>query len=251
MNIGNSFNSASTNYINQNKTNTEETLSKIGAVRELSGKDSANLISADALSLQISTLTQGIQNSNEAVGVLQIADAALSNISQNTSKLNELSVKSNNAALNSSQKEMIQEEFNATKDAIQDIVDNTSYNGKSLFNESLSFETGSGTITIPSLSVDGLDSVSMSEQESIEDFANAISSLQSDVGSSSQEFGVSIANSLSAVSNLTNSYENISEEPIDTKINDLEKNQIKLESSIIAQNHETQTLQQRVSALLV
>ena len=132
MNIGNSFNTQTTNYINQNKTNAEETLSKIGAVRELSGKDNANLIIANSLNLQTSTLTQEIQNSNETIGMMQIADSAVSNISLNTEKLNELSVRSNNAALNSDQQQMLAQEFKATKDAMQDIVDTTSYNGQSL-----------------------------------------------------------------------------------------------------------------------
>ena len=239
MNIGNSFNTQTTNHINQNRTNTEEILSKIGAVRELSGKDSANLMIADSLNLQISTLTQEIQNSNETIGMMQVADSAVSNISKSSEKLNELSVRSNNAALSSDQQQMLQQEFQATKDAIQDIVDTTSYNGQSLLS--------SGS----SLQVTGLDEVSMENQDSIAEFKDGLDSLHSQIGSNTNKNAVSIANSLSAVSSLTSAYANISEEPMDQKINDLEKNQIKLESSIIAQNHQTDILQQRISALLV
>jgi flagellin len=239
MNIGNSFNAQTTNHINQNRTNAEETLSKIGAVRELSGKDNANLMIADSLSLQISTLTQEIQNSNETIGMMQIADSAVSNISQNTEKLNELSVRSNNAALNSDQQQMLQQEFQATKDVIQDIVNTTSYNGKPL----LSSQTN--------LQVTGLNELSIENQDSIAEFKEGLNSLHSEIGSNTNKNAVSITNSLSAVSSLTSAYANISEEPMNVKINDLEKNQIKLESSIIAQNHQTDILQKRISALLV
>ena len=239
MNIGNSFNTQTTNHINQNRTNTEETLSKIGAVRELSGKDNANLIIANSLNLQISTLTQEIQNSNETIGMMQIADSAVSNISKSSEKLNELSVRSNNAALNSDQKQMLQQEFQATKDTIQNIVDTTSYNGKSLLS------SGSN------LQVTGLDEVSIEDQDSIVEFKEGLDSLHSQIGSNTNKNAVSITNSLSAVSSLTSAYANISEEPINQKINDLEKNQVKLESSIIAQNHQTDILQKRISTLLV
>jgi len=239
MKIGNSFNTQTTNHINQNKTNTQETLSKIGAVRELSGKDNANLIISNSLNLQISTLTQEIQNSNETIGMLQIADSAVSNISQNTEKLNNLSVRSNNAALNGAQKQMLAQEFQATKEAIGDIIDTTSYNGKSLLS--------SGT----DLQVTGLDEVSIENQDSIVAFKDSLDSLYSQIGSNTNKNAVSIANSLSAVSSLTSAYANISEEPLDQKINNLEKNQIKLESSIIVQNHQTDILQKRISELLV
>lgn len=239
MNIGNSFNTHTTNYINENKTNTQETLSKIGAVRELSGQDNANLIMSNSLSSQISTLTQEIQNSNEAIGMMQIADSAVSNITKSTEKLNELSIRNNNAALNNDQKQMLQEEFQATKNAMKDIVDTTSYNGKSILSSEFNLE------------VTGIENLSIDDQDGIASFQEDLGSLSSEIGSVSNKNAVSVANSLSAVSNLTSSYANISEEPMDTKINDLATNQIKLESSIIAQNHQTQVLQQRISALLV
>lgn len=238
MKIGASFNTQTTNNINQNNTNTQEILSKIGATRELSGKDNANLMIADSLNTQISSLTQEIQNSNDMVGMMQIADGAIANIADNTLKLNELSVRNNNAALNSDQKQMLNQEFQATKDTIQGIVDTTSFNGKSLFSSEFNLE------------VTGTDELSIDNQDSIATFQETLGSLSSQIGATTNQNEVSIANSLAAVSNLTSSYANISEAPLDTKINDLASNQIKLDASIIAQNHQTQTLQKRISSLL-
>ncbi len=239
MNIGNSFNTNSVNYINQNKTNTEETLSKIGAVRELSGKDSASLITSNAISSQISTLTQNIQNENESIAMRQIADSSLRNVYEDTNRLKELSVANNNAALNDAQKNFLKEEFQSTLNSMKDTIDGTQYNGKSLLTSELNLE------------VSGLDQLSLENQEGIEGFMTNLDELNSEIGSAMNRSEVSIANSLSAVSNLTSSYANISEEPMDQKLNDLATNQIKLESSIIAQNHQTDTIQKRISALLV
>ena len=68
-------------------------------------------LSSDMLDSQ-----QEILNFNEAVGYMQIADGVLSNISDQTDELNTLSVASNNAALNSDQKSMINSQM-------QDIVE--------------------------------------------------------------------------------------------------------------------------------
>ncbi|MCK9257678.1 MAG: hypothetical protein M0P02_06365, partial [Sulfurospirillaceae bacterium] len=64
MQIGSLTNNFNTIASNEHKTNVEQALSKIGAARELSGKDGANLISADLLNLQMNTMTQQVQNEN-------------------------------------------------------------------------------------------------------------------------------------------------------------------------------------------
>lgn len=239
MTIGNSFNTGITNYLNQNKTNTEETLSKIGAVRELSGKDTANLIVSNSLSSQISTLTQNIENENQSVAMNQIADSAISSIQDSANKLNELSVANGNGALNDTQKSFLQEEFQKTVSSMQDTISTTSYNGRALLSAEQNLE------------VTGLNELSIDNQEGISDLMSNLDSLSSQIGSNMNQSEVSIANSLSAVSNLASAYSNVSEEPMDKKINDLSTNQIKLDSSILAQNHQTQMLQQRISTLLV
>lgn len=251
MKIGNSFNTQALNDLNQHKTNTDSILSKIAATRELSGKDSANLMIADALNSQISTTTQGVQNANEAIGILQIADSTASNLSQSADKLNQLSVRYNNDALNSDQKSMLTSEFNSTKEAMQDMIDNTTYNSKPIFGEGMSFEMGNGTIDISSLEVGGIGELDITDQSTIQQYIDSLSNTRSDIGSAMQEFEVGVTNSLSAISNLTNSKSIIEESPMDTKIDDLNTNQTKLEASILAQAHKNDQLQKRISALLV
>lgn len=251
MNVGSLNTQNATNFINQNKTSTQEALSKIAASRELSGKDSANLMIADALGSQISSLSQGIQNSNEAIGMLQIADSTLSNLSQSADRLNELSTRYNSAALNSDQRAMLSREFNATQKSMQEMVDTSTYNGKSLFGNSLSFETGTGINTVSTLDVKGLSQMAIGNSDSIQSFLQNIDTTRSSLGSSMQQFQVGITNSLSVLSNLTNSASLVEEAPMDTKINDKYQAQTKLQSSILVQAHQNDMLQKRVSALLV
>lgn len=238
MKIGSGFNTQTANMLSQNKTNTDAILSKIGATRELSGKDTASLVISDALASQLSTLGQSIQNSNETVGMYQIADASLQAIQAGSEKLNELSVRYNSASLSSDQKNGLAGEFADITKAMQSMVEQTSYNGQNLLSSTFG------------LDVTGMSELSISNQEGIEAFSQTISTFSSTVGSQMNGANVSIANSLSALSALTSANAQISEMPMNQKISDFNNEQIKLSSSLMAQAHQNSLMQQRVAALL-
>lgn len=237
MKINSALNS---NTINQQKNATETVLSKIGATRELSGKDNASLIIANSLNSQIASYTQQVQNENEKVGMLQIADGALSNISDNTLKLEELSVKYNNAILSSDQKNILKNEFQTTKSVIDDIASKTSYNGQALFGNNSPLQLSS--VATDKLSIDNQDSIAALKEQ--------VGSLFSDVGASMQSSQSSINTLLTSANNASASYATISEQPMDVKINDFNSSNIQLQASMIAQSHQTQTLQQQMATLL-
>ncbi|MBP6497749.1 MAG: hypothetical protein KA253_03650 [Campylobacteraceae bacterium] len=237
MKINSALNS---NTINQQKNATETVLSKIGATRELSGKDNASLIIANSLNSQIASYTQQVQNENEKVGMLQIADGALSNISDNTLKLEELSVKYNNAILSSDQKNILKNEFQTTKSVIDDIASKTSYNGQALFGNNSPLQLSS--VATDKLSIDNQDSIAALKEQ--------VGSLFSDVGASMQSSQSSINTLLTSANNASASYATISEQPMDVKINDINTSNIQLQASMIAQSHQTQTLQQQMATLL-
>ena len=237
MKINSALNS---NTITQQKNNTEAILSKIGATRELSGKDNASLIIANSLNSQIASYTQQVQNENEKVGMLQIADGALSNISDNTLKLEELSVKYNNAILSSDQKNILKNEFQTTKSVIDDIASKTSYNGQALFGNNSPLQLSS--VATDKLSIDNQDSIAALKEQ--------VGSLFLDVGASMQSSQSSINTLLTSANNASASYATISEQPMDVKINDINTSNIQLQASMIAQSHQTQTLQQQMATLL-
>lgn len=239
MKVSSSTNTQLSNIINKNKSETDSVLEKIGATRELSGKDSANLIISDALVSQISSLTQSVQNANETVSMYQIADASLQALQSGTEKLNELSVRYNSASMNTQQKAMLQQEFDDIGSAMKDIVAQTTYNGQNL----LSGDYG--------LDVSGLSELSVENQEGIEAFSQNLSSLS--LVASSRITGASsdITNSLTTLTNLNSANAQISEKPLEQKITEMNRNELKLSSSILAQVHQNSVMQQNISALLV
>lgn len=237
MNIGTSFN---TNQINYNKNENTSVLEKIAATRELSGKDNADLVIADSLSSQLSSATQELQNANESVAVLQIADGALNSISENTFRMEELSVRYNNGILNENQRSALNEEFQALQQVTNEITQNTTYNGQRVFGENSAFQLGE-IFT---------GDVSIGDQESVSALQEQIGSLRSSVGSATQREEVGINNLLASISSTTASFAQISEQPYDQKIADLQASNLQLNTSILAQSHNTQTIQKQMSLLL-
>lgn len=240
MQIGNSFNNAIPNFINKNEEASNSILEKIAATRELSGVDSADLIIADQLNSQISTASQELQNTNESIAMLQIADGALQNISDNTLKMEELSVRYNSAALNNDQKSMISVEFQATQESIENIAAGTMYNGLNLFGSESPLGLGSVEV----------GEASIGDGESLRTLSEQVADLRSEIGSAAQSAEVGVNNLLASISNTTAAYAQISEIPLDEKINALAINETKLEASVLAQNHQTELLKNQMSVLL-
>lgn len=239
MKISSSGNTQILNTITQNKTNTDTVLEKIAATKELSGKDSASLIISNALSSQISSLTQNVQNANETISMYQIADSSLQAIQSGAEKLNDLSVRYNSASLGSDQKAMLKEEFDAINSAMQDIAEQTTYNGQNM----LSSNYG--------LDVTGLNELSVDDQEGIANFRENLSTLMQTASDQINSASSNITNSLTAITNLSSANSQIAETPLDQKITQMKSDEIKLTSSVLAQVHQNSMMQQSISALLV
>ena len=238
MKVSSSSNTQTLNLITQNKSQTDIMLEKINATRELSGKDGANLVVSDALASQIASLSQGVQNANETISMYQIADASVQAIQAGTDKLNDLSVRYNNAALGSEQKASLQKEFTDINTAMQDIANQTTYNGQNLLSSSFG------------LDVSGLNDLKISDQAGLASFRDNMSALSSTISSQINGASSSITSSLTAMTNLSSVNSQISETPLDQKIAEINSDQIKLSSSVLAQIHQNSMMQQNISALL-
>ena len=181
--------------------------------------------------------------------MLQIADSAVSSLREGSDKLNQLAVRSNSASLNSSQQAMLKQEFDATKNAMMDIVDNTSYNGKSLFDQDMSISTGESSINI-NLSDISLEDVSIDSTESIKNLNELLDQTSSSIGSATNALNVTVANQMAAFSNVANAKSNLDESDIVKDLMQINAQNVKIDAATIAQNHKTDILQQQMQALL-
>ncbi len=99
--------------------------------------DASGLGIANQLSAQVSGLGQAIQNSNESIGMIQVADGAMQGINDNMDRIRVLTLQASNGTMSADDREIIQQEIDALLESSDDIAKQTSYNGISLL-------TGSG-----------------------------------------------------------------------------------------------------------
>ena len=224
----------------ESKTNeTSSILERISALRGLSGVDGANLMISDELLNSELTSRQEISNSQNSIAMMQIADDTLSSLSNGASQIQELSVRANSDILNSDQKVMINSEVNAIKESMQDSINSTSFNGKSL-NEfsSLNLEN----INISGLSADDLNT--------IEEFSKNINRMRSDIGANINELSSTINNKMDYVVESAKSRSNVDGSDLAKDIIDLNKEKLIEESKLFAQAQNINYIQKQAMFLL-
>ncbi|HEB9961059.1 flagellin C [Campylobacter coli] len=235
-------------YLNNAQKASEKALENIAAVRAISGIDSANLAIADSLRSQSSTIDQGIANAYDAIGVLQIADASLTNISQSADRLNELSVKMNNAALSDSQKSILRTEATRIQESINDSFNNATYNGKNVF-QTMNFVVGSGTETtnLNPLTTSGL---SIDNQDSITNFMDQLGALRSEIGSSINAITSNINASVQNSINTKAAENNLLNNDMAKNVNDFNSNYLKENAAAFVAAQSNMQLQSKIASLL-
>ncbi|EOJ0473629.1 flagellin C [Campylobacter coli] len=235
-------------YLNNAQKASEKALENIAAVRAISGIDSANLAIADSLRSQSSTIDQGVANAYDAIGVLQIADASLTNISQSADRLNKLSVKMNNAALSDSQKSMLRTEATRIQESINDSFNNATYNGKNVF-QTMNFVVGSGTETtnLNPLTTSGL---SIDNQDSITNFMDQLGALRSEIGSSINAITSNINASVQNSINTKAAENNLLNNDMAKNVNDFNSNYLKENAAAFVAAQSNMQLQSKIASLL-
>lgn len=111
--------------------------------------DASGLGIANQLSAQVSGLGQAIQNSNESIGMIQIADGAMSGIQDNMDRIRILTLQASNGTMNADDRAIIQKEIDGLLESSDDIAKQTSYNGTSLL-DGTGGSAGDGTFTTQS-----------------------------------------------------------------------------------------------------
>jgi flagellin len=231
--------------------------------------DAAGMGISQKLTASINSTSMAMRNANDAIGVLQTAEGALSEISNMLQRFKELSVQGGNPALSTSQRGFLALEMNGLKDEIIAISERTRFNGTSLLGntsgdgnqpESLVFQTGEGTLdtlTVNTLNVtegaaiadlfeddfvndDG--TAAISETAAFQDLASKIDSAIDEVASARATFGAQVNRLNYNLANLSALYENLSS--ANSRVVDTDY------ANETAQLTKTQILQQAATAML-
>ena len=94
----------------------------------------AGLAMSKRMNAQIEGLSVANQNAGDGVSIIEIADGAMTEISEMLQRINELSVKAANGTMTEDDRATIQDEVAQLKEEITRISDTTEFNGQKLLN---------------------------------------------------------------------------------------------------------------------
>ena len=107
--------------------------------------DTAGLAIRELQRAEISTLHQGARNANDAVSMIQTADGALGVIDEKLTRMKELAEQAATGTYDSTQRLMIDSEYQAMASEITRIANATDFNGLKLLDGSLSGDKHTGS----------------------------------------------------------------------------------------------------------
>ena len=125
--------------------------------------DAAGLSLVDGLEANQSALTQSETNATEGVGLLQVADGALSQVTTLLNRAVALATEASNGTLNSTQDTAANQEYQSILSEINNIGSTTTYNQEQVFGSNTNIYTGDSSQA--GSSVDALNIASLSSSD--------------------------------------------------------------------------------------
>lgn len=234
--------------------------------------DAAGLAIANGLQANVTALTQSVQNATSGVGELQVADGALSQITNLLNRAVTLATESSTGTVSDPQRTALDAEFQNIKTEIDNIGKNTTFNSQAIFGGGtgtldvfLSDSTSTGTtdITVTLAAVDssklngsdlsGLDLTSAANAKTALTTINSaiqnIASLRGTIGASSNQLQAAANVENVQIQNLTGAEDGITAADIGKETADLAKFNILNQTGIAALQQSNQS-QQAVLRLL-
>ena len=134
------LNNLSAIYAESNLNNTNSSLQKVlqqlssGSRINSGADDAAGLSLVNGLGANSAALTQSETNATEGVGLLQVADGALSQVTNLLNRAITLATEASNGTLNSTQESAANQEYQSIMSEINNIGQTTTYNQEQVFN---------------------------------------------------------------------------------------------------------------------
>lgn len=144
------------NSLNATQNSLNMTLQQLSSGKRINSgaDDPAGLAIANGLQANITALTQSVQNATDGVGMLQVADGALSQVTTLLNQAVTLATEASTGTVSNSQRTALQAEFTSIQTEISNIGQNTTYNGQAIFGSGnsltvyMSDSSGQGTSTV-------------------------------------------------------------------------------------------------------
>ncbi|HLH09702.1 MAG TPA: flagellin [Terriglobales bacterium] len=126
---------AAQNQLSVTNSNLQKTLFRLSSGSRINtgADDAAGLAIADGLHANVTALTQSARNATDGVGMLQVADGALGQITSLLNRAVTLATEAANGTVSADQITALNQEYLQIQDEIGKIGTNTTYNGQVVF----------------------------------------------------------------------------------------------------------------------
>jgi flagellin len=212
------LNNLSAMYAENSLNNTTNSLNTVlqqlssGSKINSGADDAAGLSLVDGLQANSQALAQSQTNAQEGVGLLQVADGALSQVTSLLNRAVTLATEASNGTLNSSQDSAANQEYQSILSEVSNIGSTTTYNGNQVFNSSTNIYTGDSTsqgASVDALNIRSLSSSNVGDTGGVMAYSNGANNVFVDLSSGgtaasvSDSLGKSTATTSLAVNYLT------------------------------------------------
>jgi len=139
-------------YMSQTQRSLESTFERVSSGRRINSAkdDAAGLAVAENLDATYRSLQAAGRNVNDALGVVQVAEGAVSEVSNILKRMRELSIQSATGTLADAERAYLQDEVQQLRSEIDRLASSTNFNGVSLADSNataLTFHIGAGSST--------------------------------------------------------------------------------------------------------
>ncbi len=154
------------NAVSNTNSNLQNVLQQLSTGSRINSgaDDAAGLSLVDGLQANQQALNQSQTNASEGVGLLQVADGALSQVTSLLNRAVTLATEASNGTLNTSQDAAANQEYQSILSEIDNIGSTTTYNQETVFGHSFDIYTGDSTAqgaSVNDLDLTGLSSSSV------------------------------------------------------------------------------------------
>lgn len=254
------------NDLNSTNDNMQTTLEQLASGQRINSgaEDPAGLAIANGLEANISALNQSVQNASDGVGALQVADGALSQVTNLLNTAVTLATEASTGTVSSSQQSSLNAEYQQILQEITRIGNTTTFNGTSVFTNTITSvflsdgvtnsEIGAfaGTLSPSGLGLTG-DLTSTADAQSslsaIDSAINTVASSRGSIGAGVNRLQDATNVMNSQVQNLTSAENQIMAADIPQTVSNMSEYSV-LEQTGMAALAQANNLQQNVLTLL-
>ena len=222
--------------------------------------DAAGLAIAATMTAQVRGMNQGIRNANDGISMAQTAEGALNEVTNMLQRMRELAVQGANGIYSTSDLSNITAEQDALASEISNVVTNSQFNGKNLFDgtsATVSIQAGANasdtvTLKLAALTTDaaitGVVDITNSKSVAAATLANydtaisKVASYRAGLGASQNQLQSAVNNLTSNSTNLTDARSRIQDADFSAESTNLAKAQIlaQASTSMLAQANQSQ-----------